>query len=125
MRLFVTRLAHVGVDGGTERSKSRTAASHGRRTRVLGQDTASQASRSDAVGKIVLGSQALDTAFDSGEQSADLAEVLGHRERARSHILEADLELLAERQRCNGGLTVGAAHHRATVGSIVRHLLRS
>lgn len=117
---LVLGLPHPGVNGGAKGGKGDAAAGHGLGPRVAGEDAAGEAAGGDAVADVVCGAQALDSALDAGEEGADLAKVLGHGEGARAHVLEAELELLAEGQRRHvlaGGVCDGAAK-----GGVVRHL---
>lgn len=111
---------HVRIDGGAEGGEGDAAARDGLGAGVLGQDPAGEAARRDAVGEVVLGADALDAALDAGEEGADLAEVPGRGPGPRAHVLEADLELLAEREGGHRGLRAAWG----AVGSVVCHLER-
>ena len=94
--LVLLWLPHVRIDSRTKCCKGYASTNHSLRASILSQNTTGQATSRNAVGKIVLRAKSLDSAFDSREESADFAEVLGHGERASSHVFEADLELLSE-----------------------------
>lgn len=119
--LLITRLSHISINRRTKRRKRNAASGHSLRSRILGQDASRQTSRRHAVDQVVLRPQALDAALDSGKQAADLAKVLCHAPGPRAHVLETDFELLAEGERGDGGLAVGALEGTAE-GCIVGHL---
>lgn len=122
--LLLARTAHVGIDGQTEGREGRAATAHGHGPAAAREDAASEAAGRDAVGQIVLGAEALDTALNAAEHGAHLAKVFGHAPRPLAHVFEADGELPPPRHLSDGLAHRSRRARRAgcVVGGIVGHL---
>lgn len=103
----------VVLDRRTESGKAGTAERCRLWTSLRGQDATGDTASRDRIRKVILRSQALDPALYSGEDGADLAEILCRRQTAASHILQTDFQLLADGQ---GAQLLALRRHRRVVG---------
>ena len=120
--------SHPGINRRTERREACASNSRGLRPGIACQNGTGQAARSNAVAKVVLSPQTLDAALDATEERTDGSEVLGRAPGTLAHVLEANGELLAERERGERSWVGGTGNARNTAGTrgverrIVSHL---
>lgn len=118
--LVIPRTPHVRVDRSTESRKGDAAPGSSLWPGIPRENATSEAPCSRAVVEIVLGPDALDAALDTREERAHLSEVARHAPRPRSHILEADFQLLSQRERADRCCC--SAGNCCVEGGIVGHL---
>lgn len=115
--LLITGHSHVGINSRTERRETSATKGSSLGTRLCAENTTSNTTSGNAVGKVVLCAEAFDAAFGSGVKRTDNTEVLSRGPRAGAHILETAADLFAP-----GEVRDGAA--LGCEGRVVGHLER-
>lgn len=114
-RLLITGHPHVGINSRTERRETSATEGSSLGTRLCAENTTSDTTSGNAVGKIILCAEAFDTALGAGVERTDDTEVLSRGPGAGAHVLETTADLFAP-----GEVGDGAA--LGCEGRVVGHL---
>jgi hypothetical protein len=109
--------SHIGINSRTERRETSATERSSLGTGLRAENTTSDTTGGNTIGKIVLCAEALDAALSAGVERTDNAEILSRGPGAGTHVLETAADLFAPGE-------VGDCAALGCEGRVVGHLSR-